>query len=193
MKNQLVNNMYRKRLTCIFAVLMLWNLSCKKRFLDHKELSIYISEPANGLLKTVQQGQIKAELFYQPKDMLSRANAENSNNLYFILNLSANGKEVLRQLKFSEYSELVQTLAFRMPEFSTISTEQVKAFHAKTCYFNQTYGLGKSNQLLVTFEQKNILSSDEIHIKIKEFGLNIGDLDFTFKTSDIKNTPHLSR
>ena len=112
--------------------------------------------------------------------------------LFFVLSLSANKKEVLRQLPFDQYSEMVQVLAFRMNEFVKIIPDDGKPVDPTECIFQQTYGMGSANNLLIVFEKAKLMAADNLTVRIKEFGLNTGDLYFKLATKDIKELQNIT-
>jgi hypothetical protein len=171
----------------------------KKKITKQADILAFTSDSVNGLKKNEQVGAIKIGLTYKPWQLLvsRQKNAGNKrdssktayfkNKLFFVLSLSANHKEVLRQLKFSDYSEMVQVLAFRMSQFIKAIPDEGKEVEPLECIFQQTYGMGTENEILIVFERQKLIKSDAFNIYIKEFGLNTGDLKFEFKTNDINN------
>ncbi len=108
-----------------------------------------------------------------------------------MLSLSANHKELLRQLKFTDYSEMVQVLAFRMMEYVSAVPDNGKAVAPEDCLFQQTYGMGTANQLLIVFDRSKLEKANQIEIKIKEFGLNIGNLNYRFNIKDVDDLQNI--
>jgi hypothetical protein len=172
--------------------------SCKKRITKQSDLIAYINDPDNGLQKTQQIGQIKAVLTYkpglitafkqQPSIKTDKTNPLNfKDKLFFVLSLSTNNKEVLRQLPFSQYSEMVQVLAFRMNEFIEAIPDDGKPVEPIECLFQQTYGMGIANNVLIVFNKEKLLDANNLKIKVKEFGLNTGNLNFEIETKYIRN------
>jgi len=111
---------------------------------------------------------------------------------YFVLALSANGKEVLRQLPFNQYSEMVQVLAFRLRPYVSIVRDDGKVIEAEDCLFQQTYGMAKENEVLLVFNRSELTNTNAMDLKIKEFGLNTGNLDYKINTKDISNIPNIA-
>lgn len=175
----------------IIAVLL---FSCKKKIETRSDLITYINDPDNGLLKTQQIGQVKSVLTYKPSQIAIFSETKNKNTslsavkdkLFFVLSLSANNKEVLRQLQFAQYSEMVQVMAFRMNDFIEINPDNKEGVKPLECLFQQTYGMSNANNLLIIFNREKLIDADNLKIKIKEFGLNIGNLIFEIKTKNIK-------
>jgi hypothetical protein len=171
----------------------------KKKITKQSDMLAFTNDSVNGLKKNEQVGPIKIGLTYKPWQLLvsrqkDAANKSDSskiayfkNKLFFVLSLSANHKEVLRQLKFNDYSEMVQVLAFRMSQFIKAIPDEGKEVEPLECIFQQTYGMGSENEILVVFERQKLIKGDSFNIYINEFGLNTGNLKFEFKTSDINN------
>jgi len=174
--------------------------SCNKKSIHSKaDLITYINDPAHGLKKTNEIGQVKAELLFKPWQLVaSNGNKKNErasklqNKYFFVLSLSANDHELLRQLPFDEYSTMVQVLAFRMIEFISIVPDVGKSVEPEDCLFQQTYGMSDANQLLIIFNKANLEKANILNVKINEFGLNIGNLNFKINTSDIKDLPSIA-
>jgi len=184
----------------IFASGVFCFTSCKKKITNKQDLIAYISEPQNGLQKIQQIGDIKVAITYRPgqltwdKNITSKTASKEkdslyNNQLFFVLSMSAKNKELLRQLEFSKYSEMVQVLAFRMKEFVSATPDNAKSVEPLSCVFQQTYGMGSANNVLIIFDRKELLSARDLKIGIKEFGLQTGNLEFEFKTDDIKSLP----
>lgn len=163
--------------------------SCKPSFQNKTELISYIQDADNGLVQSEQIGDIHADLVYRPKQLLQQNKNQRKDNgrdkIYFVLRLSANNKEVFRQLDFSKYSEIIQTFSFRMNELITL-TSSGKSINPKGCYYQPTYGVGHANELLISFEKKNITNGNNWLIRVNEFGLGTGDLLFRFDSKEIQ-------
>jgi hypothetical protein len=174
-------------------------VSCKRSIGSRADLVGYINNPENGLIKTLEIGDIKAELRYKPWQLMkadgNKVQKEGckyvtiQHKYYFVLSLSTHNKELLRQMTFAQYSEMVQVLAFRMTTYVDIIPDYDKPVSPEECLFQQTYGMAKANQLLLVFDKNKIENSKQFHIKIREFGLGTGDLNFQMNTNDIKDLP----
>jgi hypothetical protein len=169
--------------------------SCKKKITHKNELIAYVNDEGNGLQKVQQMGEMKIVLTYRPWQMMAMTSTVTApknktlfdHQLFFVLSLSAKNKELLRQLEFNKYSELVQVLTFRMREYIDIIPDEGKPVEPLDCIFQQTYGIGSANNLLMVFNREELLNAQKLKFRIKEFGLQTGDLDFELKTEDIKN------
>ncbi len=176
-----------------------FSISCKKKVIKNKaELFSYINDPVHGLKKNNKIGKIKVELLFKPwqliaanEDKKSKADNDYQNKYFFVLRLSANNHELLRQLPFDQYSQMVQILAFRMMEFITIVPDKGKRIDPEDCLFQQTYGMSDANQLLIIFNKAQLEKASTLNFKLNEFGLNVGNLKFEINTSDIEKMPSI--
>jgi len=176
----------------MFLVAFALCCSCKKAIRTPAEMTAYVNEPKNGLKVSQQAGKIETSVTYKPWQMMALNRGKDTaalhglkNKLFFVLSLSANHKELLRQLKFSDYSEMVQVLAFRMGDYVSAVPDRGKAVPPEECLFQQTYGMGSANQLLLVFDKAKFEHVKQAEIRIKEFGLNTGNLDYCFNLEDI--------
>jgi hypothetical protein len=170
---------------------------------SRKELQTYINTPENGLIKFEEVNKINLSLTYIPSKLLEAAKRpevkkeglgqgdQPDERIYFLLGLSANKKELLKQLGYNKYSELVQVLSFRMNEFIELIPGQDHSIVPEICQFQQTYGLAKENNLLIVFKADKLPASKTYIVKIREFGLGVGDVGFKFNIDDITNLPTL--
>ncbi|HEY9001297.1 MAG TPA: hypothetical protein VIM89_08080 [Mucilaginibacter sp.] len=172
-------------------------VSCTRPIKNKAALEKYVQDSTHGLTRTYEVNKVKSALTYLPWQMLaSKTHRSDPASLkvlkskyYFVLGLSANGKELLRQLPYEQYSEMVQTLAFRLRPNVSIVTDKGKVVEAADCQFQQTYGMGKENEVLLVFNRSELQDAKEMDLKIKEFGLNIGNLDYKVSSGDIAQLP----
>jgi hypothetical protein len=184
-----------------FLIMVSVAISCKKKINTRTDLIAYLANPENGLIKTQEINQIKAELRYKPWQLMRIDHNQSQkqsgqytedvlkNKYFFVLNLSTNNKELLRQLPFAQYSEMLQVLSFRMMAYIDIRPDENKPIAPEDCLFQQTYGMTHSNQLLLVFDKTKLKNAKHLQIKVKEFGLGIGDLNFQMNTHDIYDLP----
>jgi len=180
--------------------LTLFVISCSKPIKSKQQLIEYLNDPKHGLVKTEEVNRIKATITFKPWQSIAKNYDKKDSSVlrnikkrvYFVFSLSQNDKEVIRQLPFSKYSEMVQILAFRMRPLVSIVTDDGTVAEAEDCLFQQTYGMAKENELLLIFDRSKLQNAKTLDIKIKEFGLNTGDLDFNLQMNDIKDIPNIS-
>lgn len=189
------------------SVLVAFGCGCSRsggRQLQTKEgLIAYINDPENGLRQIDSIGKVEAVMIYRPVQLLLAGKNESpspvsnilkdnlNRRLSFILSFSVNHRELLKQVDPKLYGELIQTMAFRMREFVHVFPDKGASIAAEDCQLLQTYGMGAANNLLIVLDRKKLINSSDIRIQIKEFGLNIGDLNYSFKTENIKKIPEL--
>lgn len=176
--------------------------SCRAPITDRNELVSYINDEANGLKQSRHLSDLNIAMTYMPWQMFKAGSSASvtkksemlqlQNKLFFVLNLSAHGKEYLRQLPYDKYSEMVQVLSFRMNGFTELIPDDGKPIEPQSVLYQQTYGLSKADNILITFDQGNLLQQKEITIRIGEFGLNTGNLNFKFNINDINKIPKIN-
>nr|WP_199156312.1 hypothetical protein [Pedobacter sp. ASV2] len=190
----MINNSKILSLSLLFLSL---HLSCNKPIGNRKELLAYVYKPENGLTSVIQAGGIEIQLSYIPwqaqaYDNQSKKIKLNPESLIkikdkyaFILSFSKDKKEILKQLDFNTYSEVLQVLAFRMQNYIVAKVDGGKSISPLSCTFQQTYGMSTANDLLLIFDKKAIKTTGLITIFVKEFGLKTGDFQFKINISDI--------
>lgn len=175
--------------------------SCSPTIKSKADLQAYLADQDNGLTGIAQKSDVAVKMTWQPwqliankldsqKDKSQNEASPFAQNLYFILSLSKGNKELLRQLPFETYSEMVQVLSFRMQNF--ISAELGKtSIEPVECVFQQTYGMTEANMLLLVFNKKDVGAAENLTISLKEFGLGLGNLEFPFKLKSINQIEKL--
>jgi hypothetical protein len=176
--------------------------ACRQAIHNKVALSQYLADTRNGLTQVREINRVKAAVTYLPwqavLSRLRRTRADTAvvrtlkSKYYFVLGLSANGKELLRQLPFNQYSEMVQVMAFRLRGYVSVVTDRGKVVQAQDCSFQQTYGMGRENEVLLIFDRSELKGANSLDLKINEFGLNIGDLDYRISTKDINQIPTIA-
>jgi hypothetical protein len=193
-----------------FAVLMIVLISCNsnKKFLTKQELVGYISNKKNGLAQEQEINGTRVKISYQPWSMLVAQELEDGqkkdpavikqlenryeNNYYFLLKFSRNGKEVIRQLgSFDRYSDMLQVFSFQMNRFVNLTTPQKDTVELSDYLFEQNYGMGDGNTILLSFEKNKIQNRKDLEINIGECGLGIGNLKFRFEKENLDKIPKL--
>ena len=173
------------------------SIACRNQLKTRESLVKYLGDTSHGLVQVDSIGHLKVTLSFRPWQLLGRdlhKSKETSSNSFndvlkqrynFVLSFSANNKEILTQLPFNQYSELVQVFSFRMGDFISVTPDNSNAISPINCSFQETYGLSTANDLLISYDRSKLANSSILRFKIKEFGLNTGDLYFTMKTDDI--------
>jgi hypothetical protein len=188
----------------LFAILQ----SCgTPEYLPEAELSAYCLDEDHGLTKTVVSGDISMRLTYKPTDLLVAQEMRSFTNpsddrivtlrkkygsyYYFILSLSRSGKEVLGASgNHAEFSELLQTISFRMGEVVNLTTPRDTIPLADFIY-NRTFGLSTSTDILLVFDKSAAKDAEVIQIHLDEFGLGVGKQVVEFKVGDLNAAPKI--
>ncbi|MFM7859340.1 MAG: hypothetical protein ACKO96_47310 [Flammeovirgaceae bacterium] len=192
----------------IFCLCLLAVVGCKPSSVSSdKELVKFVQDEDNGLKKKIAVGDLEITLTYRPTDLLvaqevggektpekiSAARKKYNGNYYFVLSLSKSGREALHQTdNFGQYSELVQKLSFRLPEFANMTTAAQDTIPVADFILNRTYGLASSTDLLVVFNKEKALGKEWVQFNLNEFGMNTGNARFRFRTWDLENCPRLA-
>lgn len=175
--------------------------SCSPTIKSKADLQAYLTDQDNGLTGVVQKSDVAIKMTWQPwqlianklgnqKDKSQNEASPFSKNLYFILSLSKGNKELLRQLPFETYSEMVQVLSFRMQNFISAELGET-SIEPVECVFQQTYGMTEANMLLLVFNKKDVGAAENLTISLKEFGLGLGNLEFPFKLKSVNQIEKL--
>ncbi len=192
----------------ILFILLLFQASCSApSYLKPEELNAFILDADNGLIQKSEVNGYSIEVMYKPTDLWVEQEVENGNvndekikslrrkydpNYYFILNLSKNNKEALQvDGAFGQYSELVQTLSFRMNQYVNLTTATQDTIPTADFILNRTYGLSNATSLLFVFNKEKAKNKQWVQFNLNEFGLGVGNQRFRFKTKDLENVPHI--
>jgi hypothetical protein len=159
----------------------------------------------NGLSKIIEAGDIEIRVTYRPTDLLVLQELGHSNNVdtelvdqlrrkyspryYFVVSFSRSNNEILAGS--ANFSELLQTISFRMHDVISLRTSSNHAIPLADFVYNRTFGLSNSTDLLCVFEKSEIINSDWIDVDIEEFGLGIGKRSIRFDVSKMEEAPKL--
>lgn len=193
----------------LFVCVVCAAVSCAPGQLSKDELVAYIRDEEHGLKQSVTLGNTTVEVQYRPTDLwvaqelndgqpqpslLDSLRKKYDRYYYFILSLSRNNKEALHQVEegFGQYSELVQTLSFRMPEYVTLTTAAQDTIPVGDFMLNRTYGMSSATEVLFVFSREKAMGQEWVQFNLNEFGLGVGNQRFRFKRSDLDAVPALA-
>ncbi|HEY9045016.1 MAG TPA: hypothetical protein VIN08_03940 [Ohtaekwangia sp.] len=192
----------------ISILLYTFVIGCSPDRLSSEELTAFVADESNGLSKSVTAANnTVVRVTYRPTDLwvyqelgkgkhtpeqIDKARKKYSQNLYFILSLSANDKEALHQSTGDQYSDLVQTLSFRMNNYVTLTTSANDTIPVGDFMLNRTYGMSSSTDLLFVFNKEKAKDKEWIQFNLNEFGLGIGNQRFRFETDDLEDIPEVT-
>ncbi len=159
--------------------------------------------------KTSTSGDITLRVTYRPTDLMvaqelrgiahpteqaiTHARQKYDHHYYFIMSLSRSGKELLTPSAtgMAQFSELLQTISFRMHEVVNMTTFGGDTIPVADYVYNRTFGLGSSTDLLFVFERTAAQDQEWVQLNINEFGLGIGRQFLRFRVTDLENAPDI--
>ncbi len=190
----------------LFLLLLLAGCS-SPAYLDPQALNKYILDPENGLIQKESINNYSIEVYNKPTDLWvqqevegSKTDAATIKNLrekydryyYFILDLSKNNKEALQvEGNMGQYSDLVQTLSFRMNSFVNLTTAKQDTIPTADFILNRTYGMSSATSLLFVFDRQKAKQAEWVQFNLNEFGLGVGNQRFRFETKKLENAPKI--
>lgn len=184
-----------------YTALFLCIFSCQRK---DKTLSDYVKNPRNGLSKENIINGVKYEMSYRPsrffveneqrrKPDINRDSLENfyNKNYYFLLELSSGNLDLMRAIQTDreQFGKMVHQLAFKMENSTTMITNKKDTIPVAMSHFVRTYGMSPKNTIILAFNNDKVKDANWLKIKLKDIGLNSGDMSFKFKVKDIKETP----
>jgi hypothetical protein len=193
----------------ILLILVSIMFACEqKEFSSVDELSKFVADPKHEFTQQAESNGVKITLAYRPTDLLvAQELGESSKDVaaidnarkkygqyyYFILSLSANNTEALTPSNSGDkYSELVQTLSFRMHDYVTMTTSASDTIPVGDFMLNRTYGLSQSTDILFVFNREKSNDQEWVQFNLNEFGLNTGNQRFRFSVKKLEDAPHLA-
>jgi hypothetical protein len=184
-------------------------ISCSPKELSHDKLNAYLQDESNGLKQVQTVGSFTYSLTYRPTDILVWQELSDKKNVqdsivgklkkkyqdynYYLLSISADSKDVLNSASpnMQVFSQNLQTLSFRMAEYTYAVTEKKDTIPLADFYFPRLYGMGGSTQVLLAYN-KNNEPGTYTDIYVDDIGLGTGRQVFRFKKEDIEKTPKLN-
>ncbi len=183
--------------------------SCQKEW-TKEEYTVFLNEEENGIVQKFEKGNLEIKAGYIPNEwMASRFLEEDldrqkldsikrklKDNLYFSLEFSANGKDLLSNLagNRTQFGTLVNKLAFGLEDNVCLTTQSKDTLNLIDQHFPRYYGMSDANHVLLIFDQQNIKNKNQnLQLKLKDVGLKTGDISFRYKKEHIKriNKMHL--
>jgi hypothetical protein len=193
--------------TIILSTIIALGSSCNS-YMSQEQLVKYITNPKHGLVQEKSIAGINMKVVYRPSDFLvqqelmtdtiidkqklEKLQQTYGKNIYFLLSVSRSGQEVLTGLAgdAQQFSEMVSKLSFGMGENVLLVSSENDTIPMLDYIYPRMYGMSQSTDILFAFEKKNI-KADYLEFKMKEFGLQTGDVNFRFRVKDILKTPKL--
>ncbi len=196
-----------KNIISLFFILILCFSSCKNQeFSSRDQLYNYISKEDNGYLVVKQLGEVNVELMCKPTDLVvwenlpenfTKGMVENyrtqfEDNLYFLLRISVNNNDLLKQLPRdnNDFANWTNKLTFGMGQEVSLQNEKGEEFALKDYVYPRMYGSSRANTMMFIFSKTSDFTDDMI-FTLNEFGLGTGELNFRISSDKIINQPKL--
>ena len=190
-----------------FAISLLILVVCGKKHLAPSDYIRWVTDPANGLVKTKELSAFRFELRYLPseltilngissveltKEKVDAALAERGNVHEFQLRLaSVEGTEFLRT-GISEMTQYHQRLEYYTGHVQN-DLKLVVGFDTLDCslsHFERTYGVAPYNTLILAFEQES-KTNDGLSLIYNDRVLGLGTVKFAIDQRDLEKIPEL--
>lgn len=201
----------RKKGLLFYCLIYVWfGISCDSpskplsrmemvRFLEDPENGLYFEQDINGVELSVRYTPNELVFFETPKQsdtvgykVASKyGNSDLPKSLCFILNISKNGKEAVREFGLNSYSVLIQRLAFEMEHYVYLVGSNNDTINLNVSFFDQTYGLTDRNKILLVFDSVSVKDNSKFRLHLDEFGMNTGPVDFYFDKQNILGIPSI--
>ncbi len=184
-----------------FLLMLLVFISCQRK-MTKDEYMVMLNDKENGIVQTFEKGNVVIKAQYLPEEwMASQFLGENltrekidsikrniTNNIYFSLKFSANGKDLLSNVATNkaQFGTLVNELAFGLNDNLFLITENRDTLELVDQHFSRYYGMADANHVLLIFNKENITIDQDLKLKLKDIGIRTGDMSFNFKQKDLK-------
>lgn len=195
--------------TVIYGIFLLsFSIGCSTKMATENELIEYVREVDNGLIKTTKRGDIEVSAVYRPLDLIVAQELGNNlpdekqieqvrekyrQNAYFVLSVSNDNKDALYSTanSYSHFSENLQKLSFRMPEYLFMTTSARDTVELLDFNYSRMHGMGASTQVLLAFDKDKLQDKEWVQLNLKEMGFGVGRVNLRFKGKDIEKTPQI--
>jgi hypothetical protein len=187
----------------LYLIVAITFLGCRKQeFSSPDELNKFIADPEHDLKQTNELNGYKVTVTFRPTDLLvyqeigdqhptaaaiDSARKKYNSYYYFILSLSHGNREALNPADgLTQYSELVQTLSFRMNDYVTMTTSQSDTIPVGDFMLNRTYGISSTTDILFVFNKEKAKGNEWVQFNLNELGIGLGNQRFRFKVEDLE-------
>ncbi|HEX5167647.1 MAG TPA: hypothetical protein VFW11_00635 [Cyclobacteriaceae bacterium] len=177
---------------------------CVSESVSKEELSTYVTNDNNGLVKTAEKNNVDIHLVYRPKELVLLQEAEpgtdewiramkNLDSLdYFVLQISKNGHEVENTWVHDDrqFLHAVKYLSDGITNEIEMEIGNNSILPEQTV-FSQTFGTAGRTSVLIVFKSYLEKQVGTFKVVWKDSALGVGRVEFTFQTSDIRKVPKL--
>ncbi len=187
----------------VFSIFL---VSCEQKQVTKDQLIRYIQNPKNGLHQTKQKGDYTIKLMYKPQNLLVAQELKNpmysitdmnslqkhyNQYLYFNLSLTYKNNEIINKALTNKnaFSKIIEKLSFDR-NIADLITSLKDTLPLYESVFTRMYGMTKSNDILLIFENK-LASTEDFKVRINGSDLGFGTVYFDYNTKNIHNIPQL--
>ncbi len=200
----------QKRTVFLILILGVYLLvSCaQKSFETQEALWSYLKDEDNGYLQQKNINGYDFSLLYKPTDLLvaqelganrsqekiAALREKYKKQLYFILSMSRNGKELLSTTPKNrqEFGAMVNQLAFGMRDKVHLFTQKKDTLAMLDYNYPRMYGMSQATTILFVFPRKDkYLSEETLNFTIQDLGNYTGEVKFKIQIDKIKKEPEL--
>ncbi|MBA3683615.1 MAG: hypothetical protein H0W73_21000 [Bacteroidetes bacterium] len=193
----------------ILSVTVLINCSDKRSISDLGQLTKYINNADNGLVKEKTIGVITYKLKYLPTEYLVHKQLDAGSNKTIIDSLSKDYKNSITFLfsigpsddksfditqygvtNYGEFANLIEKMCFRANELIYIQDQSGKEHKPAIVQMENINALEKHRNLMVVFHNEDYFSNDFSFVFNDEL-FNTGINKFLFKSKDINDVPKI--
>ncbi|TRX51859.1 hypothetical protein FNH22_23175 [Fulvivirga sp. M361] len=178
-------------------------------YLDKEALQNYVQDVDHGVSITKEWNDVKISVINRPTGLLlaqeldagkeisyeslQKLQEKYGHHYYFVIGFSRGNKELLYNTgaSYDAFSQQLQTLAFRMPDYLTMTTSTADTIPVADFAFPRTYGMGGSTQLMVVFDKNKAKGKKWVQVNLNEFGFGLGNQRFRFNVKDLEKVPEL--
>lgn len=187
------------------VVILLASCSQKKE-IPLQELKAYPSNPESGLWKIYEEGDIKIEMQYKPKDLIIEQNGGLTGSAvwdsvakelcsydYFVMRISKNNKEFESNYAGDpSYVNIVNYLSTSMAKdiWLAIGREEIKPTDVM---FVPSYGMSHASTVMLVFQSNLYNRKEDFKVVFNDSALGTGRHEFPFKFDALEDIPALER
>lgn len=178
-----------------------------RNVVSEKELKSYISDPENGLSKSVMKGDINVNVLYRPSELvvaqqiagvtnaeeIKQAHKDFDSLSYFVLKLDRDGQEIENKLVSDpeRFGRVISHLSSGIASDIYVVADR-DTLYAIDAIYTRMFGSAAATSVMAIFDKSLKEKSGTLKFHLDDETLGIGNVDFEFLTSDIKKAPTLN-
>lgn len=179
-------------------------VGCGRQTLQSEDYIKWIEDSKNGLVKTETYGKVKYTVAYRPadynkaksllnNDSFQITNSNKKNHSFIIKMEPVDGKTQVLVIDAIEKQEPFQRINYYLSEAQNhIKLIEGNDTLPSTNYiYERYYNLSPSQNMVIGFEQKQALGSNDLVFILEDKIFNTGKIAFNFNQKTLKNIPIL--